>query len=437
MEVPNPIFDEYWLPISDLIARIRDFTRDGQRISIIPTVAGCSYGLAGAIGSVVGTSGTLPMSIVSNDMDVTRQLTQFEITGGFCEPEVADALAAHGFYSFGAAKGPSVPLTSIFGIGVTGAIASRDPKAGARGGHRVFISLKTSANTHGVGIKFRHGSELDVQDQNALRRYQSQVADLAALNLIASALELPQFFLPKTTFIESVILGDEQIALHEKPHPGDGVGLKVTAVMRGPSAIEAGEQASLFDAQGNKQPLSYLKPGRHVLLPSNANPFTPGHDAMALEVKKLKVPGRGELTPVFTLTAANAEKGKVGNEEILARARQFSGRWPVLLLHDERMQYFVQMAERFKCDFAVGGDTPTRIFRPKYCAEYGGPQGVYAELKAMGVKFYVFPRADEYGRMSDVASIPSFARDESLFVPVPHFLNPWSSTQARAAQGSK
>jgi len=430
-DVPLGPLDARWPEVKSLIERIRDARIEGEhRASIVPTVAGCSFQLAGAIGSVVGTSGTLPLSVVSNDMDLTRSLVQFDING-FCEPEVAHALAAHGYFELASAKGPDFPLTSIFGIGITGAIASREPEAGKRGGHRVYISLKRSDRTVSFGLKFRHGSELGVSDQDGLRRYQSQLSDVTALNLVAGSLGVDMMPLPRNEFIESVS-GEGWLPKDWLPKPEEFRYARAADLNSMGVLISPAGGFTLIDAV---EPLKagLLEPGKHVLIPTSADPFTPGHDAMAREIKKLRVAGRGNLIPVFVLNKTNAEKRKTTDQVVLDRARACFGRWPVLVLWQEDMRFFVEMARRLKLDIAVGGDTPPRIFDPKYCENWGGPLAVYTVLKAQGVKFYVFPREDKFGRLQDCRSIPTYAQDDELFVPVPHFLNRWSSTKARAA----
>ena len=410
-----------WDDIERLARQILEFRIDGtngpEPVVMFPWVAGGGFELGAVIGSLPGSSGTLLGSAVLNDQDWSHAKLSFQIDKS-CTPQVGDGLAAANFLEIQRTKGPACNVKRIIGLGVTATIATTDPQAGKRGGQRVCVSIRRFDGTRRIVMRFKHSSEYapEAGDQRDKRKLQSQLCDLAALNMVAFVLGLEQVpFLPEY----EVTMEEGELVQSEN-------GLIVKPYDVGVWEIDAGFDVLVIDTDGTVQPKSWLEPRKHVLIPSSANPFTPAHDEMALHLSGAT---SGGAEPVFLINTANAEKGGVSLEEVLRRARGFIGRWPVAIVRG--MSQFVVMAEELGCDFAVGADTATRIFLPKYCEEFGGNLNVYARLKATGIAFTLFPRIDSHGRLRTIEDVPSMFRD--LFVPAPDVISRFSSSAVRSA----
>ncbi len=402
-----------WEEIERLVQDILAYRIDGQSVVLFPWVAGGAYELGAVIGSMPGSSKTLLGASVLNDQAWSHAKLSIP-SNASCTPEVGDGLAAANFLEIQKVKGEAQNVKTILGIGVTATIATTDPSAGKRGGQRACISLKRYDGMHRIVLRFRHSSEY-AGTQSEKRKFQSQLIDLAVLNLIAESLGIPQVpFLPEYQLTVE----------HGELVPAEG-GEELRAELVGAANISLEQRVLIIEPDGSLHDESYLSPEKHTLIPCSANPFTPSHDQIAQHVA---ASGRA---PVFVISNWNAEKGEVSKADVERRARGFIGRWPVALV--QGMGEFLKMAEAFGCDFAIGGDTAMRIFLPQYCEAFGGSTNVYARLKSTGVTFTVFPRHDRFGRLRSRESVPSMYQD--LFIDAPDVISRFSSTAIRKTAG--
>lgn len=113
--------------------------------------------------------------------------------------------------------------------------------------------------------------------------------------------------------------------------------------------------------------------------PGSFNPLHAGHIALVAAAMQLRIRGEEEgRSVVFEISALNADKPPLSQEEILRRVRQFARGTPMdLALRAAGLTnvavcvtsrpYFEGKAALFRgCQFVVGADTLARLFLPKY-----------------------------------------------------------------------
>ncbi|MDD2942447.1 MAG: hypothetical protein PHC51_05700 [bacterium] len=418
---------DVWHQVVNLVALIRDYRipEANEGVVFCPDYAGGAYTLPRVIGCVPGISSFFLGASCLNDTRLsTRDFTwspERFVTGNF-----SDSLAVSNFLALHKLLGATVNPKRIVGMGISANIASTEVNAGKKGGQRVCVSARTSRSLVRVEISFKHSSDSHYggAGQELIREYQDQICALTAVNLLADMYGLEKVPMRDkwgiTVTCGSVEPGDTGLVIAGQtmmvddllPRNANVTWYDVHGINQG-SGLCLGSAALGMSWTGNACWHDYAILKKVVLIPVSANPFTPAHDEMGLVMRS-----RG-FTPVFVIGAHNAEKGEIDREELIRRASQFIGRWPVVVT--KQMSTYFQMSKYIGTRFAIGGDTAVRIFEPLYCESHGGLRQVYDGLKERGVRFYVFPRPGSTIGMLSADSVPDEFQD--LFENLPCLLN--------------
>src|SRR5207237_7480884 len=119
------------------------------------------------------------------------------------------------------------------------------------------------------------------------------------------------------------------------------------------------------------------------LLPGAFNPLHAGHLALAAVARRVE-----NKPAAFELSAVNVDKPELTRQEVLRRAEQFAGRFPIWLA---RAALFTDKAELFPCAaFVLGADTAARLVTPRYYDnETTRLLGALEQIRAHGCRFLV------------------------------------------------
>lgn len=174
-------------------------------------------------------------------------------------------------------------------------------------------------------------------------------------------------------------------------------------------------------------------PDQRLILSGAFNPLHEGHLGLAKEAQK-----RLERPIAFELAAHNADKGPLMLDEVLERAAQFAGRWPIAVSHAAT---FVEKARLYpQTTFIVGYDTAARIVHPRYYDNSREKvREALDEIRRRGCSFLVAGRTGDDGQFYPAPSLTIPPGFEPLFQPLTGFRLDISSTELRksGARGSR
>lgn len=298
------------------------------------------------------------------------------------------------------------------GLGMTCAVQTvRD----RRGEDAVYAAIRTPNGLWTVYVKM---------SKDMTREEQGQLSDLIGLNLLLYAAGQKQ--VPIACDMSHIEQGDVT-------QDSDGFIVllpKQISYLDLYQGIEFGSGVVIDEYGNHHDPDEYFsgfdEDQKPIVMPGSFDPLHFGHDSIGNRVAEVT-----NRPVIFELSAANCDKASIGEQTLLNRALQFYGRWPILI-QDQKL--FIHKARRNPgTHFAIGADTAHRIVNsdPKYNDGMSN-QEVLDELRSLGVRFYVVPRAGE--QYADVSknwlldTIPDHLRD--LFVSVPGNWN-ISSTKLR------
>lgn len=165
-----------------------------------------------------------------------------------------------------------------------------------------------------------------------------------------------------------------------------------------------------------------------AILSGAFNPLHRGHTALAKAAADML-----GVDVAFELSAINADKPPLAEEQLLRRLLQFAGRYQVLVSSAPTFQAKSHLFPG--TTFVVGYDTAARILQARF---YGGEEAqmmaALAEIREQGCKFLVAGRRDRYGDFheADELLVPEALQD--LFQPLPghRFRRDISSSEIRA-----
>lgn len=165
-----------------------------------------------------------------------------------------------------------------------------------------------------------------------------------------------------------------------------------------------------------------------AILSGAFNPLHKGHTDLAEAAA-----GMLGVDVLFELTAVNADKPPLEEDQLLRRLLQFAGRYSVLV---SSAPTFLAKSRLFPgATFVVGYDTAERILQARF---YGGQEAhmvaALTEIRDRGCKFLVAGRRDERGEFheADELVIPEALQDLFMSLPGHRFRRDISSTEIRA-----
>ncbi len=354
------------LPAPNLIyTALKRFLQLDYKLFVTSTGAGA--GLTQLLWQVPGASKFLIGSAFPYHQAEFRTFIGQHWTDSYCSRAAAQALAGAGYFRAQKALIESGSTSqAILSLGLSASVVTNRE---LKGGTRVHLAVKRPEGLATVSVNLRQAEGLRIE--------QGALCDILALNLLLWAAGERQIPLPITS---NDCWSDSGEIVFDQ---GFGL-LRPTEIRTQPMVSD--NQSVLIDTGGTIQDLAALKPKQTILFPGSFNPLHYGHDLIAQTVHLLT----GKQV-IFEITASNIDKRPLAFNDLLPRADQFLGRWPVLL--NDGLPLFIDKARAFPgCDFIVGADTARRLLNEAYYSSYCDLVAVLHEFYDLGVRFYVIPR---------------------------------------------
>lgn len=294
----------------------------------------------------------------------------------YCSRETAAYMAAAA-YAKGRRRAVENGLANrpVIGVGMTAAV-NRGDRNPMKGEHRAHIVIKTADDCRSVSAVFEKGK--------LTREEEGRACDLLTLAVILERTIGRTFGL------------DVSLGISSKEFGGICIG-----------------SSSFVSARRLPDEAEPCKPSpeTHLIYPGSFAPLHYGHEQVAEMAETMT----GKKV-IFQLTAKHPTKGEIPEPELAARMRQFSHRWPALILKNEGL--YIEKARALPgYGFLIGADAVLGLLDPKY---YGGRQGLMAILKEfndLGTRFYVVGRMVD-GAYLALEDIPVPERYRHLFQAV-------------------
>lgn len=364
---------------------------------LVLVVAGAGHTALANLLDVAGASRTLleglvPYSQASFDDFLTRPPAQY-VAGA-----TARLLAGRAFTR---AQQLNLADKPVFGIACTAAIATDRLK---RGDHRAHVARWQSDGVVEYELWLEKGARTRAEEEALVGRLILQAiaegCDVAAtLPAPLVPADTPQATLTVTHYRYTALA--QALAARERHYFG-------------------------LTADGLPYPPDTSPP---VILSGAFNPLHEGHLGMAQAAETLL-----NQPVAFELAAVNVDKPPLPADVILARLRQFAGRYAVLA---SDAPTYVQKARLYPgTTFVVGYDTAVRIFAPRYYDNSEAQMlAALAEIADLQCRFLVAGRQDDQGVFRSLADVAMPARFAPLFTAIPEtlFRTDISSTSLRTA----
>lgn len=326
------------------------------------------------------------------------------------------------------------PGAKVFGVGVTCALASKEPK---KGDHRALVATYSSTRVAEYELTLAKGHRSRWKEEILSSRLALQ-ALLDHCGTTTSTTAHRSVEASKEKGDEAMLISHESsmCLVRELLVSGD--------VLHGPDVKEYTDPVDAL-LRGDIQFAEYTNrivnrdaTTANLIVPGSFNPLHTGHR----ELMVAAIARYPRKRPAFELSVTNPDKPSLEAKVVRERLAQFNSKDAVLLT---RAPLFSLKANMFPNSvFVVGVDTAVRIVDPKY---YGGQEGLIKallELKSQGCSFLVAGRVEQerdgkqsgmYQTLQDIVIPVGFS---NMFEAIPEqtFRVDISSSQLRARKSS-
>ena len=362
---------------------------------------------------VGGASGTILGSRFCYAQEDLNDALGHITVDNFCDKVTAMQMAAAArekAREYAAKRGePNVP---VIGLGITSAVATKRRR---RGEDRAHLAVATDDGIWHVNVNFGRGPD-DEGEREVLREAQAQAIDMIALNMIFWATEIAQIPMP-----------GYQIPMESRELEMGGTSWYVLPKID--EKVADGAMVS-YDAEyrvvGNILDDQIL-PGE-ILFPGSFDPLHYGHVEMAGMIERMT-----GGTVIFQISNEHPVKGRIPEEDLLRRIRQFRYRWPVIV--NEGGALYVDKAEIYPgVPMLIGADAVLELLNPEYYSDgHAEVKKALERFTELGTVFYVVGREVKGRGFMTRDDIPLPARYGYLFLDV-SCRNDVSSTHIREAE---
>lgn len=304
---------------------------------------GAGSGCQNLISQVAGASSTLLECFLPYSREALADFLSFE-PEKFASEETSLQMAARAWRrGVEIATRQNEDTRNVVGLGLTAVIATNRP---LKGEHRVFISARAEKGFFICRVVFEKRSD----GLSLLGRIrESELCDILAVNMILDCARIEQISIPNVG-----LSGDDLVSIN-----GDSAILLPRKIEQNVQ-IDSKGRGCFIEANGTQTDPSILDSHKHILFCGSFNPLHFGHERIFKEVEM-----RTGKKVVYSISGSHPIKGKICQEELLARISQFRFLAPVLIMNDT--QLYLEKARAFQgFDFVIGADALETILDAKY-----------------------------------------------------------------------
>lgn len=338
-----------------------------SKTKVCLAATGAGSGCQNLISQVAGASATLLECFLPYSREALADFLGFE-PNKFASEETSLRMAARAWR-----RGVEIAIRqgedarSVVGLGLSAVIATNRP---LKGEHRVFISARAENYFFVSRVVFeKRGDGLSLLG----RIRESELCDILAINMILRCAQIEQ--IPVSKFGLS---GDDLASVN-----GD-ISILLPRKIEQNIQIDSKERGCFIEANGAQTNLDILDGRKHILFCGSFNPLHFGHERISKEVET-----RTGKKVVYGISDCHPIKGKICQEELLARISQFRFLAPVLIINDT--QLYLEKARAFQgFDFVIGADALEAILDAKYYSV--SVDDVLRGFEECGTRFFVANR---------------------------------------------
>ena len=314
-----------------------------SRTKVCLVATGAGSGCQNLISQVVGASSTLLECFLPYSREALADFLGFK-PEKFASEETSLQMAARAWRrGVEIATRQNEDARNVVGLGLTAVIATNHP---LKGEHRVFISARAENGFFVCRVVFeKRGDGLSLLG----RIRESELSDILAINMILRCARIEQISIP------NVGLSGGDLA-----SVGGGSAVLLPRKIEQNIQIDPKGRGCFIEANGAQTNLDSLDSRKNILFCGSFNPLHFGHERISKEVEM-----RTGKKVVYSISDRHPIKGKICQEELLARISQFRFLAPVLIMNDA--QLYLEKARAFQgFYFVIGADALEAILNPKY-----------------------------------------------------------------------